>query len=58
MARYRMSHHDHDFDLEEDGWTPKGASETFGGYKVWDHGVYPTDINHGEQDPDSMQIEE
>lgn len=52
MACYRMSHHDHDYDEEEPGWTAKGASETFNGFKVWDHGVYPTDINHGNQEPE------
>jgi len=47
-----MSHESHEYDEEEAGWTPKGAAETFNGFEVWDHGVYPTDINHGNQEPE------
>lgn len=47
-----MSHHDHDHEEEDPGWTPKGAAETFNDFKIWDHGVWPVDINHGNQEPE------
>jgi hypothetical protein len=40
-----MSHEDH-----TDVWEPKGAEHTFKGYDVRDHGVWATDLNHGEVD--------
>ncbi|MFB6223726.1 MAG: hypothetical protein ABEH86_08670 [Haloarcula sp.] len=33
---------------EETQWRPKGATETFNGFEVWDHGVYPIDINQND----------
>jgi len=48
-----MSHEDH-----EDVWRPRGADETFNGFDVWDHGVWPTDLNHGQTDPDEMNLDE
>ena len=35
---------------EASEWRPKGATETFKGYEVWDHGVKAIDLNHGEID--------
>lgn len=40
-----MSHRD-------SGWRPKGATETYNGYEVWDHGIWPNEINDGEVDGD------
>lgn len=37
---------------EDSGWRPRGASETYDGFDVWDHGVWPNEINHGEVDGD------
>lgn len=37
---------------QDSGWRPKGASETYRGFEVWDHGVFPNEINHGEVDGD------
>lgn len=53
-----MTHHEHDHGDDDPEWTPKGAAETYDGFDVWDHGVFPTDINHGEQDPDTPLTEE
>ncbi len=44
MVWYSMSHHD------QDEWEPKGAQHTFNGFSVWDHGVFATDLNHGDQE--------
>lgn len=38
-----MTHHD-------SGWRPKGATEKYNGYEVWDHGVWPNELNVGEVD--------
>jgi len=35
---------------KDSGWRPKGATETFNGFEVWDHGVYPNEINDAEVD--------
>ena len=40
-----MSHHDNRL-------RPKGATETYNGFEVWDHCVHPCDVNHGETDGD------
>lgn len=40
-----MTHHD-------SGWRPKGATEKYNGYEVWDHGVWPNEVNLGEVDGD------
>jgi hypothetical protein len=48
-----MSHHDHDHDPEDDAWSADGATEMFNGYKVWDHGVWPNDMNHVNQEPET-----
>lgn len=33
---------------EDSGWRPEGATETYGGFEVWDHGVWPNEFNHGD----------
>lgn len=33
---------------QDSGWRPKGATETYNGYEVWDHGVHPHEINCGD----------
>ena len=38
-----MTHHD-------SGWRPKGAVETYNGFEVWDHGVFPHELNIAEVD--------
>lgn len=40
-----MTHHD-------SGWRPKGATEKYNGFEVWDHGVWPNELNTGEVDGD------
>ncbi|MFB6302828.1 MAG: hypothetical protein ABEH78_08215 [Haloferacaceae archaeon] len=34
------------------GWRPRGATETYNGFEVWDHGIGPHELNHGEVDGD------
>ncbi|MBX0322214.1 hypothetical protein EGH21_04110 [Halomicroarcula sp. F13] len=43
---------------EDNEWRPKGATDTFKGYEVWDHGVWPIDTNHGEVDGDVSLTDE
>jgi hypothetical protein len=38
-----MSHH-------ESGWQPEGATETYNGFEVWDHGVHPDEVNCRDHD--------
>lgn len=33
---------------EDSGWRPEGATETYDGFEVWDHGVWPNEYNHGD----------
>ncbi|WP_181693252.1 hypothetical protein [Natronomonas sp. LN261] len=33
-------------------WRPEGATETFNGFEVWDHGVWPNELHTGEVDGD------
>jgi len=33
---------------EETEWKPKGATETFNDFEVWDHGVWPNDVNQND----------
>lgn len=33
---------------EDTGWRPKGATELYDGFEVWDHGVWPNEFNHGD----------
>ena len=33
---------------EDSGWRPEGATELYGGFEVWDHGVWPNEFNHGD----------
>jgi len=40
-----MAHYD-------SGWRPKGATETYNGFEVWDHGIGPHELNQGEVDGD------
>jgi hypothetical protein len=42
-VRESMAHHD-------SGWRPKGAVETHNGFEVYDHGILPHEVNHGEVD--------
>ncbi|QLG61397.1 hypothetical protein [Halorarum salinum] len=35
---------------KDSGWRPKGATEKYNGFEVWDHGVRPNEINDGEVD--------
>lgn len=37
---------------EDEGRRPEGATETYKGFEVWDHGVWPVDVNYGEVDGD------
>lgn len=32
------------------GWEPKGATHTYDGFAVWDHGVHPNESNEAEID--------
>ena len=41
--RLSMTHRD-------SGWRPKGATEKYNGFEVWDHGIWPNEINDGEVD--------
>jgi hypothetical protein len=43
---------------EDSGWRPEGATETYDGFEVWDHGVWPIELNHGEVDGDVSVDEE
>jgi hypothetical protein len=38
-------------------WRPKGATETFNDFEVWDHGVWPNELPTGEVDGD-VSLEE
>lgn len=40
-----MSHRD-------SGWRPKGATHSYNGYEVWDHGVWANEVNEGVVDGD------
>ena len=40
-----MSHRD-------SGWRPKGAAQKYNGFEVWDHGVWPNEVNDAEVDGD------
>lgn len=40
-----MSHRD-------SGWRPKGATEKYNGFEVWDHGIWPNEVNDAEVDGD------
>ena len=33
-------------------WRPEGATESFNGFEVWDHGVWPNELHTGEVDGD------
>lgn len=35
---------------KDSGWRPKGANEKYNGFEVWDHGVWPNEVNVGEVD--------
>jgi len=35
---------------KETEWEPKGGAETFKGFDVHDHGVFPHEVNDGEVD--------
>lgn len=37
---------------QETEWRPKGAVEYYNGFEVYDHGIFPHDINVGEVDGD------
>lgn len=37
---------------EETGWRPKGAVEKYNGFEVYDHGIWPHEVNQGEVDGD------
>jgi len=43
---------------EDSGWRPSGATETFNGFEVWDHGVLPNEYSPGEKDGDVSASEE
>ncbi|USZ66905.1 hypothetical protein NGM10_09190 [Halorussus salilacus] len=34
---------------QDSGWRPKGV-ETYDGFDVYDHGVWPNELNKGEVD--------
>lgn len=36
---------------EDSGWRPKGATESYNGYEVWDHGVHAHEVNCGNTEP-------
>lgn len=42
---YGMSHQDQ-------GWRPQGVANYVNGYEVFDHGVFPSEVNHGVTDGD------
>lgn len=37
---------------EDSGWRPEGATETYDGFEVWDHGVWPNELNTGDVEHD------
>lgn len=37
---------------KEVAWNPKGATELYNGFVVWDHGVHPNESNEAEVDGD------
>ncbi|MFB6206773.1 MAG: hypothetical protein ABEJ05_09650 [Haloglomus sp.] len=37
---------------EETDWRPKGAVEHHNGFEVYDHGIWPHEVNRGEVDGD------
>lgn len=37
---------------QEVNWKPVGATETYNGFEVWDHGVHPNESNEAEVDGD------
>ncbi|WP_310897800.1 hypothetical protein [Haloarcula terrestris] len=37
---------------EDSHWNPKGATEMFNGFEVWDHGVWPGDVNQNDTTAD------
>ncbi|SEP13806.1 hypothetical protein SAMN04487948_11628 [Halogranum amylolyticum] len=43
VKQCRMSHRD-------SGWRPKGATEKYNGFEVWDHGIWPNELNDAEVD--------
>lgn len=50
MQCQSMSRHD-------SGWQPEGV-ETYDGFAVYDHGVWPNELNHGETDGDVSLTDE
>lgn len=43
---------------QDSGWRPRGAQEFHNGFEVWDHGIGPHELNHGEIDGDIAFEEE
>jgi hypothetical protein len=41
---------------QDSGWRPTTV-ETYDGFEVHDHGVWPTEFNHGEVDGDISLVE-
>ena len=37
---------------KDSGWRPKGATEKYNGFEVYDHGIWPNEVNEGEVDGD------
>ena len=37
---------------KDSGWRPKGATEKYNGFEVFDHGIWPSEIHEGEVDGD------